>query len=107
MSRTAARRVAGRPPSSSPRWLRGAMAAALLAGCSAEHAPAQAQRAGDVSGSLRVANKRGNSLSRIDLATGEPTHETNSCANPHELAVSPDRRHVALACYSGEELEIF
>lgn len=83
------------------------MAAALLAGCSAEHAPAQAQRADDVSGTLLVANKRGNTLSRIDLATGEPTHETNSCANPHELAVSPDRRHVALACYSGEELEIF
>lgn len=81
-----------------------AVALALLGGCSA------AERAGaqnEASGTLVVANKRGNSLSRVDLGTGKETHRVDSCANPHELAVSPDRRHVALACYSGQELEIF
>ena len=61
----------------------------------------------ETAGTLLVANKRGNSLSRIDLATGAETHEVESCANSHELAVSPDREYVVLACYSGEELEVF
>lgn len=56
---------------------------------------------------MLVANKRSNSLSRIDLASGRQTHEVASCTNPHELAVSPDRAHVALACYSGRELEVY
>lgn len=77
--------------------------AALLASACA--AP-PAVRADGVEGTMLVANKRGNSLARVDLATGEKTHEVPTCANPHELAVSPDRAHVALACYSGQELEI-
>jgi len=83
------------------------MAMALLAGCGAAEKPAQAQGLESASGTLLVANKRGNSLSRLELASGAETHEVASCANPHELAVSPDRRHVALACYSGQELEIY
>jgi DNA-binding beta-propeller fold protein YncE len=75
----------------------------LVAACAA---PPSAQAADEVSGTMLVANKRGNSLTRVDLATGEKTHEVGTCANPHELAVSPDRLHVALACYSGQELEI-
>jgi DNA-binding beta-propeller fold protein YncE len=80
-------------------------AACLLAAACA--APPSARAADEVSGTMLVANKRANSLTRVDLATGEKTHEVASCANPHELAVSPDRVHVALACYSGQELEIF
>ena len=30
-----------------------------------------------------------------------------ACANPHELATSPDGRHVALACYGGTSLSLF
>lgn len=82
-------------------------AAAMLAACGSAEVPTRAQASDDVAGTLLVANKRGNSLSRVDLATGLETHEVQSCANPHELAVSPDRRHVALACYSGTGLEIF
>jgi DNA-binding beta-propeller fold protein YncE len=70
-------------------------------------APPSAQAADDVAGTMLVANKRGNTLVRVDLASGEKTHEVDTCANPHELAVSPDRRHVALACYSGQELELY
>src|SRR5688572_32228232 len=75
----------------------------LAAACAA---PPSAQAADEVTGTMLVANKRGNSLARVDLATGAKTHEVATCANPHELAVSPDRVHVALACYSGQELEI-
>lgn len=79
-------------------------AAALLA--TACTAPPAVQAADAVAGTMLVANKRANTLVRVDLSTGEKTHEVATCANPHELAVSPDRTHVALACYSGQELEI-
>ncbi|HAU22273.1 MAG TPA: hypothetical protein DCS24_06705 [Erythrobacter sp.] len=61
----------------------------------------------DVSGTLFVANKRGNTLSMIDLASGEEVKRGESCTNPHELAVSPDGNHVALACYGGQSIAIF
>ncbi len=86
------------------------VASALVvgAGCvaagSEEAMPATEQEAGGV---LLVANKRGNSLSRIDLATGRESVRVDACANPHELSVSPDRQHVAVACYSGTSLEIY
>jgi YVTN family beta-propeller protein len=56
---------------------------------------------------LFVANKRGNTLSKIDLETGEEVLRRDSCINPHELATSPDGRHVALACYGGTTVDIF
>ena len=31
----------------------------------------------------------------------------DSCANPHELATSPDGAHVALACYGGTSVDVF
>lgn len=58
-------------------------------------------------GTLFVANKFGNTLSRIDLATGEEALRVASCTNPHELATSPDGAHVALACYGGTSVDIF
>jgi DNA-binding beta-propeller fold protein YncE len=81
--------------------------AALTLFAAACAAPPSALAAGEVAGTMLVANKRGNTLVRVDLATGEKTHEVATCANPHELAVSPDRMHVALACYSGQELELY
>lgn len=58
-------------------------------------------------GALFVAGKFGNTLSRIDLATDRQTARVDSCANPHELATSPDGAHVALACYGGTSVDIF
>lgn len=58
-------------------------------------------------GTLFVANKRGASLSRIDLANGEETHRAETCENPHELSVSPDGERVVVACYSGRTAEIY
>ena len=76
-----------------------------LAGC-APMAPMDAESAAPA-GALFVAGKFGNTLSRIDLATGRETARVDSCANPHELAASPDGVHVALACYGGTALDIF
>ncbi|MCR2834621.1 YncE family protein [Qipengyuania sp. RS5-5] len=56
---------------------------------------------------LFVANKRGNSVMKIDLLTGRELARIASCANPHELATSPDGAHVALACYGGTSVDIF
>lgn len=56
---------------------------------------------------LFVANKVENSLVRFSLASGEETKRVPTCTNPHELSLSPDGAHVALACYGGAELEIY
>lgn len=56
---------------------------------------------------LFVAGKFGNTLARIDLASGAETARVPSCANPHELAASPDGQHIALACYGGTSVDIF
>ncbi|QIQ85874.1 YncE family protein [Erythrobacter sp.] len=86
-----------------------AMSAALLlaAGCAPENRPVSTSAADQPARSLFVAAKRGNTLSKIDLATGEEVQRKPSCTNPHELATSPDGRHVALACYGGTSVDIF
>lgn len=79
-----------------------------LAACSAStvvEAPAAASDS--VTGTLFVANKRGASLSRLDLATGAETHRAQTCDNPHELTISPDASHVMVACYSGSSVQVY
>lgn len=61
----------------------------------------------NTTGTLFVANKFGNTLSKIDLASGQEVLRLVSCTNPHELATSPDGEHVALACYGGTSVDIF
>lgn len=63
--------------------------------------------AAQTSDALFVAGKFGNTLVRLDLASGRETARVGTCANPHELAVSPDGRHVALACYGGAGLALY
>ena len=60
-----------------------------------------------VTGALFVAGKFGNTLAKVDLASGEEVTRVDSCANPHELATSPDDQHVALACYGGTSVDVF
>lgn len=74
----------------------------LLAACCASAEPSD-----EATGTMFVANKRGASLSRIDLASGAETHRAGTCENPHELTVSPDAAHVMVACYSGRSVEIY
>ena len=85
--------------------------ASFVAACSPSGTEAFAQRNGIVATpdrpTLFVANKRGNTLAKIDLETGEEELRLDSCTNPHELATSPDGAHVALACYGGTTIDIF
>lgn len=83
------------------------LAMIALAACAPLEAEAPRTGAQAPSGTLFVANKRGNSLSQIDLATGEELRRVPACTNPHELATSPDAAHVALACYGGTSVDIF
>ncbi|KLE33591.1 hypothetical protein AAW01_01170 [Aurantiacibacter gangjinensis] len=80
----------------------------LLASC-AEPYPVggPVQMAHGSEGTLLVANRRGASLSRIDIANGEETHRVETCENPHELTVSPDEAFVLVACYSGREVQFY
>lgn len=78
--------------------------APLLATCAAAQEPVASS---DVTGTLFVANKFGNTLTKIDLETGEQVLTVDSCTNPHELATSPDGEHVALACYGGTTVDVF
>ncbi|WP_247713520.1 YncE family protein [Qipengyuania sphaerica] len=80
----------------------------MAAACApvSEQAPVAASDEG-IKGALFVAGKFGNTLSKVNLATGKQVALVDSCANPHELAPSPDNRHVALACYGGTTVDIF
>ena len=91
--------------------VRGCTAAALIALSLGACAPGEgATSTGAASAerpTLFVANKFGNTLSKIDLETGEEVLRLDSCTNPHELATSPDGQHVALACYGGTTVDVF
>ncbi len=84
----------------------GAAALMALAACAPAAAP-QAAAGAAMPPTLFVAAKRGNTLSKVDLATGKEVLRLPSCTNPHELATSPDGQHVALACYGGTTVDIF
>jgi YVTN family beta-propeller protein len=80
---------------------------ALIAGALAVLAASVPAAAETPEWALFVAGKRGNTLSKVDLATGAEALRVPSCTNPHELATSPDGKHVALACYGGTSIDIF
>ena len=82
------------------------LAALVLAGCAPVEGPATGADTA-MTPTLFVAAKRGNTLSKVDLATGKEVLRLPSCTNPHELATSPDGQHVALACYGGTSVDIF
>lgn len=84
-----------------------ALAALLVTGCAPVAGDAALAPSNDASGALFVAGKFGNTLAKVDLASGEQVAQVESCATPHELATSPDDRHVALACYGGTSVDVF
>ena len=83
-------------------------AALLAASCAPVTQSASLEPAGvDAADTLFVANKRGDSLSRIDLSDPAEPYTVQACRTPHELAASPDGRHIALACYGETRIAIF
>jgi DNA-binding beta-propeller fold protein YncE len=91
------------------RFVFASIIAASLGACAQGGAVASAadEAASPLKPTLFVANKFGNTLSKIDLETSEEVLRLDSCTNPHELATSPDGAHVALACYGGTTVDIF
>lgn len=91
------------------RFVFASIIAASLGACAQGGAVASAgdEAAWPLKPTLFVANKFGNTLSKIDLQTGEEVLRLDSCTNPHELATSPDGEHVALACYGGTTVDVF
>ena len=86
------------------------LAAAMLAACSQgsdAEIPGPVMLQHGNQGTLFVANKRGASLSRIDIANGEEMQRVDTCENPHELTVSPDESMVMVACYSGTSVQVY
>lgn len=81
--------------------------APLCAACALMAMPAASEAEPAISGTLFVAQKRGNTLTKVDLASGEEVLRRASCTNPHELATAPGGEHVALACYGGTTVDIF
>ena len=88
------------------KHLKVSLAILLLAACSF---PSQniAAEAGTISGTLLVGNKGEDSLSFIDLATGEETARRDTGHQPHEIAISPDGKLAAIVSYGGESIDIF
>ncbi len=84
----------------------GTGAVIALAACAPVAAP-EPGSAAVIPPTLFVAAKRGNTLSKVDLATGKEVLRVPSCTNPHELATSPNGKLVALACYGGTTVDVF
>lgn len=89
------------------RWIFCSLSALLTACAPIASAVSDEAETGDHGSMLFVANKRDASLSQISLASGEELRRAETCQDPHELAISPDQRHVAVACYGGAGLAIF
>jgi YVTN family beta-propeller protein len=59
------------------------------------------------SGTLLIGNKGENTLSFVDLATGNELGRAPTGRMPHEIAVSPDGRQAAVVAYGGTTIDIF
>ena len=76
------------------RFTIGLLALALAA------APAGAQ-------TLLIGNKGEDTLSFVDLATGQELGRARTGRMPHEIAVSPDGRQAAVVAYGGTSIDVF
>ncbi|NNC73603.1 MAG: beta-propeller fold lactonase family protein [Sphingomonadaceae bacterium] len=65
---------------------------------------AEAALTGDV---LIVGNKQEDTVSFIDLESGEERTRVATGNQPHEIAISPDRRRAAVVAYGGTTIDIF
>lgn len=87
----------------------GLIAALLATGSACSGAPdiGEASPRPELAGQyLFVTNKHDDSLSKIDLGTGEEIKRVDTCSNPHELALSPDGEHIAITCFGETGIEI-
>lgn len=76
--------------------LRSTIAALLLAAAS----PAAAQ-------TLLIGNKGEDTVSFVDLASGQERARAETAHMPHEIAISPDGKQAAVVAYGGTTIDIF
>lgn len=85
-----------------PKWAIAAVAASLAG---AWLAPAEARAA--PAGVLLVGNKGEDTVSFVDLASGEQITRLPTGRMPHEIAISPDGSQAAVVAYGGTTVDIF
>ncbi|HXH53127.1 MAG TPA: cytochrome D1 domain-containing protein [Sphingomicrobium sp.] len=56
---------------------------------------------------LIVGNKGEDSISFVDLVTGRELARRETGPNPHEIALSPDGKRIAVVAYGGSSIDIF
>lgn len=61
----------------------------------------------DVTGTLLIGNKGEDTVSFIDLATGQEVARRDTGRMPHEIALSPDGRTAAVVAYGGQTIDLF
>ena len=80
------------------------LAAAAIALCLTSMACAAEQAKGPV---LLVGNKGEDTVSFIDLATGQELGRSPTGKAPHEIAISPDGTQAAVVAYGGKSIDLF
>jgi YVTN family beta-propeller protein len=84
------------------------MLMAALSGCSENISPStNAANSSAPSGTLIIGNKGEDTVSFINLASGEEVIKLDTQKMPHEVAISPDGRLAAIVAYGGETVDIF
>jgi DNA-binding beta-propeller fold protein YncE len=83
----------------SSAWLAAALAAISMTLSPAYAAPG--------AGVLLVGNKGENTVSFVDLGSGEELARKPTGNNPHEIAISPDGTKAAVVAYGGKSIDIF
>lgn len=69
--------------------------------------PDAAAQQSEMSGTLLVGNKGENTVSFIDLHSGNEIARRSTGNQPHEIAISPDGKLAAIVSYGGQTIDIF
>lgn len=84
----------------------GMCAALFLSACTAP-AEGSGPAPSGKSGMLLIGNKGEDTISFVDLETGEEISREATGKQPHEIAISPDGRLAAVVSYGGESIDLF
>ena len=83
------------------------LACAIMLMTSASAMCAQAEQAAPAGPVLLVGNKGEDTLSFVDLTTGEELGRHPTGKAPHEIAISPDGKTAAVVAYGGKTIDLF
>jgi YVTN family beta-propeller protein len=81
--------------------------AALLLGCSGPVAAQEEPMKAATGPVLLIGNKGEDTLSFVDLATGQELGRQTTGKAPHEIAISPDGKTAAVVAYGGRTIDLF